>query len=284
MVRNALSLLFVFAIADFGVASELLVDDFQTGAPFVLNGPDTIVQTRLDPSSVAGGVRSVSAIRDGDTIQLLESGGIEFTASRAGGYGARFEYGSEQPLDIDLEDSDLDRFVLFFSSVDARWPFIANVTINLPPRSSDNWLSFSSALDSLGDRGRIEFLLSDVPTSTDRIDSIIIDLARFSGRSLVLDSAYLASEPIAGDYNRDGSVDELDYQEWLRLEGGTSFNGALIESYLTADGNYDGRVDAADLAIWQESFDALSVVPEPSSHVLWVLAITVAATQRKRAA
>lgn len=51
-----------------------------------------------------------------------------------------------------------------------------------------------------------------------------------------------ASAP--GDYDRDGTVDEADYDVWLAALGS--------ESDLYADGNDNGIVDIADLAVWQE--------------------------------
>lgn len=53
-----------------------------------------------------------------------------------------------------------------------------------------------------------------------------------------------------GDYNGDGTVDEVDYGRWK-----SSF-GSLVASSLFADGNHDGSVDLADYTIWRNNLGA----------------------------
>ena len=48
-----------------------------------------------------------------------------------------------------------------------------------------------------------------------------------------------------GDFNRDGSVNNADYQVWLNSFGQTG-------SGLPADGNHNGIVDSADYSIWRD--------------------------------
>lgn len=77
---------------------------------------------------------------------------------------------------------------------------------------------------------------------------------------------------LAGDYNRDGSVDAADYVLWRNSRG------AMVTRYSAADGNGNGVIDPADYARWRASFDngALGVgaavdpaeVPEASSEAL----------------
>jgi hypothetical protein len=80
--------------------------------------------------------------------------------------------------------------------------------------------------------------------------------------------------PLAGDYNRDGVVDDLDYGVWQ-----TSF-GNYVNDFNGADGNGNGHIDAADYTVWRDHFNggmagggALSAVPEPSSILLAALGI-----------
>ena len=49
---------------------------------------------------------------------------------------------------------------------------------------------------------------------------------------------------VPGDYDRNGSVDDADYNVWLTNLGS--------EADLYADGNENGIIDMADLAVWQE--------------------------------
>jgi len=51
---------------------------------------------------------------------------------------------------------------------------------------------------------------------------------------------------VAGDFNADGLVDELDYQTWRLSFGATMFPGT------SADGNGDGLVDASDFTLWRD--------------------------------
>jgi hypothetical protein len=51
---------------------------------------------------------------------------------------------------------------------------------------------------------------------------------------------------LAGDYNRDGTVDAADYTVWRKTEGSTT--------ELAADGNGDGKVDKADHDLWKANF------------------------------
>ena len=50
---------------------------------------------------------------------------------------------------------------------------------------------------------------------------------------------------LAGDYNRNGVVDQVDYDVWV-----ANFNSTIA---LNADGNGNGIVDAADFTIWRDN-------------------------------
>lgn len=63
-----------------------------------------------------------------------------------------------------------------------------------------------------------------------------------------------------GDFNRDGLVNQADYNMWVANSGKT------VPIYTGADGNGDARVNSADLDIW------LRAVPEPTSVVLGIFA------------
>jgi parallel beta-helix repeat protein len=80
---------------------------------------------------------------------------------------------------------------------------------------------------------------------------------------------------LAGDFNRDGSLDAADYVEWRNSLGTT------VTRYSGADGDGSGVVDLADYARWRANFGdgALgfgvgvdpAAVPEPSSATLITL-------------
>ena len=72
---------------------------------------------------------------------------------------------------------------------------------------------------------------------------------------------------VAGDYDRDGDVDSLDYVAWKNSFGSTGPN-------LWPDGNRNGTVDAADYVIWRKAAQLASgalissgAVPERSAVV-----------------
>jgi hypothetical protein len=52
--------------------------------------------------------------------------------------------------------------------------------------------------------------------------------------------------PFVGDYNFDGMVDTADYVQWR--------NSRSSNEDLRADGNGDGIVNDADLAVWAANF------------------------------
>lgn len=53
------------------------------------------------------------------------------------------------------------------------------------------------------------------------------------------------ADPLAGDYNADGVVGDLDYDLWVATFGSTEI--------LAADGNGDGTVDVADYTVWRDA-------------------------------
>jgi hypothetical protein len=88
--------------------------------------------------------------------------------------------------------------------------------------------------------------------------------------------------PLAGDYNRDRTVDAADYVVWRRSVGEAGY-------HLAADGSGDGRVDTADYDVWRAQFGQIRagdatpaisksagrITPEPRTIVLlpWLLSM-----------
>jgi hypothetical protein len=86
------------------------------------------------------------------------------------------------------------------------------------------------------------------------------ELLNQSQIAIALQSSFsipLATTPIAGDYDRNGKVDAADYALWR--------NTLNSRTNLGADGNGNGIVDQADLTIWRrnfgQSFAAQTVLP-----------------------
>jgi hypothetical protein len=95
------------------------------------------------------------------------------------------------------------------------------------------------------------------------------------------------SLPLAGDYNRDGSVDAADYTIWRSSFDETGYQ-------LAADGNGNGQIDAGDYDIWRTYFGARASgtslgfvaqheLPEPSRQlILFAAAVAILAGNRYR--
>ncbi|MEO1497398.1 MAG: DNRLRE domain-containing protein [Planctomycetota bacterium] len=113
---------------------------------------------------------------------------------------------------------------------------------------------------SLVNRG---WALLPFTNGTNGIDFFTSEFADLNARpALIIDTR-------DGDYDLDGDVDEADYDRWVADFGRT--DGSF------ADGNRDGVVDLADYTIWRDALAAsVDAIPEPSSSVVLVVAITVA--------
>jgi hypothetical protein len=68
---------------------------------------------------------------------------------------------------------------------------------------------------------------------------------------LVTELYFTTSDPLAGDYNRDGTVDAADYVLWRKTLGQMG-----LPPYSGADGDGDGNILAADYDVWQANFGA----------------------------
>jgi hypothetical protein len=92
----------------------------------------------------------------------------------------------------------------------------------------------------------------------------------------------------SGDFNRDGHVDEADYNLWRNTFGTTDTR---------ADGNADGIVNAADYIVWRKHygetgaagyvltrFPGIPNVPEPTSIGLLTVGLTLLIVQRRQIA
>ena len=86
---------------------------------------------------------------------------------------------------------------------------------------------------------------------------------------------------IPGDYDLNGSVNDLDYQKWRQSFGSTTD--------LSADGNHNGVVDAADYVVWREhrgmsTGGTFAAIPEPvgfSSLAVAAAAVLIMRNRRK---
>lgn len=93
----------------------------------------------------------------------------------------------------------------------------------------------------------------------------------------------ITSTPANADFDGDGDIDGADFLRWQRGFGLTSQTDNS-----NGDANGDGTVDGIDLAAWQAKFGgpplvaAISTVPEPSSALLALFALTTCGCLRPR--
>jgi hypothetical protein len=81
----------------------------------------------------------------------------------------------------------------------------------------------------------------------------------FSGPSQIgeVEDYYFGLNFLAGDYNRDGTVDQADYNVWRKQ------NGQNVTPYSGSDGNGDGIVNQADFDVWRAHFG--QTLPAPGA-------------------
>lgn len=275
MFSRLSSLLTANCIIFIGTSSfGILIDDFSQGE-ILLTGPETVTQSNLSLLNTAGGERVLTAVQQGDTVSI-SSGSVSYVSNNA--YGFSLGYGITNPLAISTTNFEVDRLVIRFNNSSIPAARLADLYINLPPTGSANGLSFGNALESVGENGMIEFLLEDIPTDFQIINEIRIQFARaFGVGGFDIEEIFLAGPPISGDFDRNGIVNLEDYATWNRLYQGSSKNGSIVESYLTADANYDGVVDAADYTIWRDAMLSTSgtSIPEPSAFLLFTFSAIV---------
>ena len=88
--------------------------------------------------------------------------------------------------------------------------------------------------------------------------------------------AIVGPQPILGDYNYDGVVDDADYDTWK-----AAFGTTVPVDGLWADGNADGIVDESDYTVWRDNLTTVgsgsqATVPEPVAALLLVLGALLA--------
>lgn len=111
----------------------------------------------------------------------------------------------------------------------------------------------------------------------DLLNALQYTMPAYSVTTLVL-----VSDGIAGDFNRDGTVDAADFTVWQDSLG--------VTGNTAADANEDNIVDAEDYEFWRANFGlsemtgggALAAVPEPSTSVIALFVLAGLAQRTRR--
>ena len=146
---------------------------------------------------------------------------------------------------------------------------------SIPVDTAEQRMAFQGLMNALDGRGDVfhamhiwHWWMTGSNGSTWNIDPTLpVDQPDNQDLALFLQAfAQTAVEPLAGDYNRDGSVDAADYVAWRDAVG------SFVTNFGGADGSGNGTVDEADFAVWRANFGAKSAgsmtayaaVPEPA--------------------
>ena len=242
-------------------ANAIVIDDFSVGEVHLTGPTETIDSTLLDSSSVIGGARRVKVNQNAMDLSIADG---SLVAKRTGDWGYfTLMYGFNAPLGADFTENGHDRLRLSFNSEGSQDAHgIMWVSINTPLPPSGN--APGPNLFSIRGGGMVEIPFSRYATDLTQVMTFAVAVVRMQG-GFSLDSIETVGPPAPGDFNRDGSVDQNDLDEFQRTYG---IQTLLENGYFTSDANLDGRVDGADFLDWQRAVSVINLpsttmVPEP---------------------
>ncbi|BBO33710.1 dockerin type I repeat-containing protein [Lacipirellula parvula] len=148
----------------------------------------------------------------------------------------------------------------------------------------------ASTPEPFGIGGHSQACCGEGETFGGNIAELIIFSKKLTAQEYADVGAYLSQKyftpgaSVPGDYNGDGSVNGDDLAVWK-----TQY-GQALPAAPNADGTGDGVIDGADFLFWQRAMGggagvaAASAVPEPTSALLLVSAVSMLAWERRRRA
>lgn len=150
---------------------------------------------------------------------------------------------------------------------------------------------FAGILLNGSNAGWIKIRTRPAGTRLDKVELLEWAYEDVPGMAIAAGAGSPNAAPLPGDYNGNGSVGPEDLNAWR-----TQFGRRVNPAGSGADGNQDGRVNAADYVVWQNNAAAgsgskLSAnsahLPEPSAVTLGTLALGaagIAALRRRKEA
>ncbi len=237
--------------ADFGVYNAAIDFTADYGDLFGLNFPTTEANNGASHTVVAG--YYLGSLVDADPGTLTSS---DATAD-----------------DNSLSD-DEDGIVLVSNVIEANSTIEIDVTATGAGGMMNAWIDFNNDgdWDDTGEQILVDRALTSGATTRVVIDTTGIDVSTtaaalasrfrwgsagigFSGADSLgevedyyLPTAQLNPSGVVGDYDGNGLVEANDRLVWVSNYGSTT--------NLDADGNDDGKVDAADYTVWRDAFEA----------------------------
>jgi hypothetical protein len=225
----------------------LVIDDFTAGAATVV-GPATVDQIDLDPASVLGGQRRISVERINSTLELGGPPGLAFHSTDLGYFN--IEYGAATPLPgIDLAAEGHDRFLLRVGEINGGSHFL---TINVSSPGSATLVGRSVFLEDSWDGLLLEARFASFNNVVASVDKITLDFIRNpAGTGFAIRSFETIQRGPAGDFNYDGAVDALDLADWARAYHVITSTSGSPPFVASVDADENGRVDGNDFLAWQ---------------------------------
>jgi hypothetical protein len=253
-----------------GVAIAIYPNDTNEGMDSHFENA-TVTKNRAE---IGGGIWSmVSGLADGRTNTWLTNTIIAGNARLDNSTGSNFygsivhpltQYNLFGPAPTNTLFSYLNHAAITFSQLGAgnlqatnNDPKLSDLALNGGPTRTHALLSDSPAIDAgLNSLAVVPFDTTSLTTDQRGAGfprSYDVAGVTVSGAGPVDIGAYEASQPaIMCDYNRDGVVDEGDYEFWR-----STFDN-LIYPHDGADGSGNGVIDAADYVIWADCFDDMN--------------------------
>ncbi|MEQ8846590.1 dockerin type I domain-containing protein [Botrimarina sp.] len=263
------------------------IDSFADGALSASGTPLLVAQTQtgLDAAAVIGGARYVEAEHPGALVIDTASGSLAFDHAGPGVGIPVVQYGSFRaslsPLGADLTDGGAsDRLLIRVreSLPDGQTPL--GVTIQLQSGASQGETFGAGGVAVLLPASATPFVMSvpldaiDGPIDFTDVDGLAFNYFLQRGGSLVIDAIESGSIPL-GDLDANGAVEPIDYVQYERFYGSDTF--------VAADANGDGVVDAADYTIWRDNLGPpAAAVPEAASLAIGVIAAAPLSIARRR--
>jgi hypothetical protein len=200
----------------------------------------------------------------GSVLEIDPSSGLNFHSTGKGYFTLDYDFVAAGGA-VDLTHGGHDRIRMVFGDITSPTISIFGMSVTTAPGSTNYGVS-----TYLGDWDGVvlELPFASLPATWTAAQKFRLDIARNPpGKAFALRSITTASPPLAGDYNRDGTVDNADYLVWRQYIGISTKTG-ITYLVATADGDGNGVVDASDYVVWRNNAGSSAASASTESHAL----------------